>query len=93
MDQDLRWSEAWLGNRRRLAVVIKAVVAGPPPQAQRCGRDRGEHLDRPWCGAGGCMVQRPLKGLVVCVVVVGGGCGCSGLAKCDNFESHVTFAG
>jgi hypothetical protein len=41
MDQDLRRSEAWLGNRRRLAGVIRAVVAGLPPQAQCRGRSRG----------------------------------------------------
>ncbi len=39
-DQDLRQSEAWLDKRQHLAGVIKAVVAGPPPQAhcQGCGR-------------------------------------------------------
>ncbi len=45
-DQDLRRSEAWLGKRRRLAGVIRAVVAGPPPKAHRRGRGRGEHLAR-----------------------------------------------
>ncbi len=30
-DQDLRQSEAWLGNRRRLAGVIRALVASPLP--------------------------------------------------------------
>jgi hypothetical protein len=52
-DQDLRRLEAWLGNHRRLAGVIRAVVAGPPPQAHRRGRGRGEYLARPWRGAGG----------------------------------------
>ncbi len=37
-DQDLRRSEAWLGKRRRLAGVIRAVVPSPPPQAHRRGR-------------------------------------------------------
>jgi hypothetical protein len=92
-DQDLRWSEAWLSNRWRLAGMIKAVIAGPPLQAHHRGRARGEHLARPRRGAGGRVVQRPLEELVVCAVVVGGGCGCGGLAKDDNFASHVTFAG
>ncbi len=70
-DQDMRRLEAWLGNRRRLAGVIRAVVAGPPPQAQRCSRGRGGHLARPQRGAGGV-----LKGSVA--VVVGSGCGCGG---------------
>ncbi len=55
-DQDLRRSEAWLGKHRCLAGVIRAVVAGPPPKAHRCGRGRREHLARPWRGAGGCVV-------------------------------------
>jgi hypothetical protein len=55
-DQDVRRSEAWLGKRRRLAGVIRAVVAGPPPKAHRRGRGRGEHLARPWRGAGGRVV-------------------------------------
>ncbi len=55
-DQDLRRSEAWLGKRRRLPGVIRAVVAGLPPKAHRRGRGRGEHLARPWCGAGGRVV-------------------------------------
>jgi hypothetical protein len=70
-DQDLRRSEAWLGNRRRLAGVIRAVVAGPPPQTHRRGRGRGEHLARPRRGDGGRVVQRPLEGSVVCAQVVG----------------------
>jgi hypothetical protein len=45
-DQDLRWSEAWLGNRWRLAGMIRAVVAGPPLQAHCCGRGQGGHLAR-----------------------------------------------
>ncbi len=92
-DQDLRWSEAWLCNHQHLTGVIRAVVTGPPPQAHRCGHGQGEHLPRPWRGARGRMVQRPLEGSVVCAVGVGGGCGCGGLAKYDNFVSHVTFAG
>ncbi len=52
-DQHLRRSEAWLGKRRRLAGVIRAVVAGPPPKTHRRGRGRREHLARPWRGAGG----------------------------------------
>jgi hypothetical protein len=55
-DQDLRRSEALLGKHRRLADVIRAVVAGPPPKARRCSRGRGEHLARPWRGAGGRVV-------------------------------------
>jgi hypothetical protein len=56
MDQDLRWSEAWLGKRRHLTGMIRAVVARSQPKAHRCGRGQGEHLVRPWRGAGGCMV-------------------------------------
>jgi hypothetical protein len=41
MDQDLRRLEAWLGNRRRLAGAIKAVVTGPLPQAHCCGHGLG----------------------------------------------------
>jgi hypothetical protein len=41
MDQDLRQSEAWLGNCRRLVGAIRGVVAGMPPQAHRGGRGRG----------------------------------------------------
>ncbi len=52
-DQDLRRSETWLVKRRRLAGVIRAVIVGPPPKAHRRGRGRGEHLARPWRGAGG----------------------------------------
>ncbi len=52
-DQDLSKSEAWLGNHQCLAGMIRAVVAGPPPQAHRCGRGGGEHLARPQRGAGG----------------------------------------
>ncbi len=55
-DQDPRRSEAWLGNRRRLAGVIRAVVTGPPPQAHRRSRGRGGHLARPRRGAGGRMI-------------------------------------
>ena len=50
-DQDLRRSEAWLDKRLRLAGVIRAVVAGPPPQAHRRSRGRGGHLARPRRGA------------------------------------------
>jgi hypothetical protein len=50
-DQDLRWSEAWLGKRWRLAGMIRAVVASPPPKAHCRGRGRGEHLTRPLHGA------------------------------------------
>ncbi len=71
-DQDLRRSEAWLGNRRRLAGVIRAVVAGPPPQAHRRSRGRGGHLARPRRGAWGRMVQRPSRGVGCCGC---GGCG------------------
>ncbi len=55
-DQDLRRSEAWLGKCLRLAGVIRAVVAGPPLKAHCRGRGRGEHLARPWRGAGGRMM-------------------------------------
>ncbi len=56
-DQDLRRSEAWLGKCRRLASMIKAVIAGPPSKAHCHGRGRGEHLARPWRGAGGWVVM------------------------------------
>jgi hypothetical protein len=55
-DQDLCWSEAWLGKCRQLAGVIRAVVSGLPPKAHRCGRGGGEHLARPWRGTGGRVV-------------------------------------
>jgi hypothetical protein len=83
-DQDLRRSEAWLGNRRRLAGVIRAAVAGLPPQAHRRGRGRGWHLARTRRGAGGRVVQRPPpRGVGSCGcgprwLVVRGGCGCGG---------------
>jgi hypothetical protein len=56
----VRRSEAWLGNRRRLAGVIRSVVTGPPPQAHRRGRGRGGHLARLRRGAVA----------VVCAVIV-----------------------
>jgi hypothetical protein len=62
-DQDLRRSEAWLGNHRRLAGVIRAVVASPPLQGHPRGRGRGGHLARPRRGAEGRMVQRPPRGV------------------------------
>jgi hypothetical protein len=49
-DQDLRRSETWLGKRRQLAGMIRAVVAGPLPKAHHCGRGWGEHVARPWPG-------------------------------------------
>jgi hypothetical protein len=55
-DQDLRRSASWLGNSRRLAGMIRAVVAGMPPKAHHRGRGWREHLARPWQGAGGCVV-------------------------------------
>jgi hypothetical protein len=55
-DQDLRRSEAWLGKHRHLAGMIRAVVAGLPPKDHRHSRGRGEHLSRPWRGAGGRVV-------------------------------------
>ncbi len=55
-DQDLPQSEAWLGKHQHLAGVIRAVVAGPLRQAHCCSRGRGEHLARPWRGAGGHVV-------------------------------------
>jgi hypothetical protein len=55
-DQDLHRSEAWLGKRRPLAGVIRAVVAGLPPKAHRRGCGRGEHLARPWRGPEGRVV-------------------------------------
>ncbi len=55
-DQDLRRSEAWLIKCRRLAGVIRAVVAGLLLQAHCCGHGRGEHLARPRRGAGGRVV-------------------------------------
>jgi hypothetical protein len=62
-DQDLRQSEAWLRQRRRLAGVIRAVFASPPPQAHRHGRGLGEHLARPRRGAGGRFLCRPPQGV------------------------------
>jgi hypothetical protein len=58
-DQDLRWSEAWLGNHWHLAGVIRAVVPGLPSQAYRCGPGRGEHLAGPQHGARGRVVCQP----------------------------------
>jgi hypothetical protein len=55
-DQDLHRSEAWLGKQRSLTGVIRAVIAGPPPKAHRRGQGQGDHLARPWHGAGGHMV-------------------------------------
>jgi hypothetical protein len=52
-DHDLRRSEAWLGNRRHLADVIRAIIAVPLPQAHCRGRGRGEQLARPRCDTGG----------------------------------------
>jgi hypothetical protein len=52
MEQDLRWSEAWLGKCQHLSGVIRAVVAGQPPQAHCRGRGWGEHLAKPQRGAG-----------------------------------------
>jgi hypothetical protein len=51
--QDLRWSEAWLGKCWRLAGVIRAVVTNPPPKAHCHGHGQGGHIARPWHGAGG----------------------------------------
>jgi hypothetical protein len=62
-DQDLRRSEEWLGNHRCLTGVIRAVVASPLPQAHHCGRGWGEHLARPWRGAGGRVLCRPPRGV------------------------------
>jgi hypothetical protein len=62
-DQDLRRLEAWLGNHRRLAGVIRAVIAGPPPQAHCHGRGWGEHLARPRRGAMGRVVHQPPQGV------------------------------
>ncbi len=59
LDQDLRRSEAWLGNHRGLLGAIRAVVASPPPQAHRCSHGRGEHLARPRRGARGRVLCRP----------------------------------
>jgi hypothetical protein len=55
-DQDLHRSEAWLGKCRRLAGVIRAVVAGLQLKAHRRGHGWGEHLARPWHGSGGRVV-------------------------------------
>jgi hypothetical protein len=40
-DQDLWRLEAWLGNRRHLAGLIRAVIAGLLPQALHRSRGRG----------------------------------------------------
>ncbi len=73
MDQDLRRSEAWLGNHQCLVGVIRAVVAGPPPQAHRCGRGWEEHLARPGRGAGGRVVHQPPQGVDESCTYWGGG--------------------
>jgi hypothetical protein len=57
-DQDLCQLEAWLGNRRHLAGVMRNVITGLPPQAHCHGHGRGEHLARPRRGARGCIVLR-----------------------------------
>jgi hypothetical protein len=58
-DQNLRRSEAWLGNRQCLAGMIRAVVASPPLQAHCPGCGLGEHLARPRCGDGGRFLRQP----------------------------------
>ncbi len=73
-DQHLCWSEAWLSNCRRLVGVIRAVIAGLPPQAHCCGCGWGEHLARPPRGAGGRVVRQLhqiLAGVVGCGEWVG----------------------
>jgi hypothetical protein len=55
-DWDLRRSVVWLSNHWRLVGMIRAVVAGLPPQAHRHGCGGGGHLARPRRGAGGHMV-------------------------------------
>jgi hypothetical protein len=62
----VRRSEAWLGNRQRLAGVIRAVVAGPPPQAHRRGRGRGR---------GGISLGHGVAPLQLCVLLLCRGCG------------------
>jgi hypothetical protein len=75
MDQDLRRSEAWLGNCRRLAGVIRAVVAGLLPQAHHRSRGQLSH----GVASGGAWYNDRLKGSVA--VVVGGSCGCGGVCQ------------
>ncbi len=72
-DQDLRQSEAWLGNRRHLAGMIRAVVAARrrrPIVAVVAGGStllgHGVALEGAWYN------ERLLEGLIP--VVVGGGC-------------------
>jgi hypothetical protein len=66
MDQDLRRSEAWLGNRWHLAGMIRAVVAGPLPQAHCCGCGWGGILLDRGVVPGGAWYNNRLGGLVVC---------------------------
>ncbi len=77
-DQYLRLSEAWLGNRRCFVGVIRAVVAGPPPQAHRCSWGRGGILLGHGVAPGGARYNDRLEESVVCTVFVEGGCGCGG---------------
>jgi hypothetical protein len=61
-DQDLRRSEAWLGNRWRLAGMTRAIIAGPLPQVHHCGRGQRDHLSRLPHGAGGHVVRQLPQG-------------------------------
>ncbi len=71
MDQDLRRSEVWLSNRRRLASTIRAVIAGPLPQAHCCGRGWGGGiLLGHGVAPGGAWYNDRLKGLVVLCVLL-----------------------
>jgi hypothetical protein len=75
-DQDLRWSEAWLRNRRHLAGVIRTVVARLPPQAHHRGHGLWEHLARPQHGAGGAFYANRLEGWMNLAPRIGWGVGC-----------------
>jgi hypothetical protein len=72
MDQDLRRSEAWLGNRRRLAGAIRAVVASPPLQTHCHGRGQGGGiLLGHGVAPGGAWYNDHLEGwIVLCVLLL-----------------------
>jgi hypothetical protein len=79
MDQDLHRLEAWLGNRRHLAGMIRAVIPGPPPQGRPRSCGRGGILLRHGVAPGGAWYKDRLEGSVVCTVnIAEGGCGCGG---------------
>ncbi len=88
-DQDLRWLEVWLGNRQRLAGLIRAVVPVLLPQAHCCGRGLaggGISLGH-GVAPGGAWYNDYLEESIVCTVIVKGGCGCG----CDGGVSMYHY--